>query len=542
MSRVECILELTPSRLRAVILDGKSNPSSTSIPYPAEWQRTWEKHLTPLYEPVTALLDSLPTRPSKLHVVYFSPGAAADVVSFPKSDKVDHSSLILAAQDVLHVEQNDQPLVTLPLVTDADSPDPQQHILAATDANEHTEAIIDLIRAVNCRVGNILPMHAYILRNTTPTVLPSGDTAPQVRITLAEHTTTLSVFDCHKLHFVRTIDIGLWQLVELYMRVLSDDKQSLEETRSAAWNLLFKTGIPEPHQVIDQDRNIEGKHFLPMIQPVLQRIFVEIKQSLRFGIPRDQLDRAQITLIGPGAAIPNLVEHLANHLDINVEAKPASCHDPENLDLENTISAFSSLGCARPAHTLTSFKRSRELTLKRSRQGMIVGASLVLLAILGNTALQILHVQQSQTRIASLKPQADSINEARFLLEQTNTLYDDLTVMNDTLGKYLNAKPAWSIFLHSLSAAVPETIRLTAMRGDMRGENPSLRIEGIEFSRRSSGAIQALLTSLQDNPMVDSVELGGTRRTMTERGIARQFNLTITLVPTDLQDWMHELP
>ena len=96
--------------------------------------------------------------------------------------------------------------------------------------------------------------------------------------------------------------------------------------------------------------------------------------------------------------------------------------------------------------------------------------------------------------------------------------------------------------LHTITSAVPEQIELTAFRGDQHSTHPSIKLDGIEYQSESGGAIRSFLTTLQESPLVDSVELGATHRTVTQRGDARQFNLTLTLIPTDLQQWKAQQP
>ena len=114
--------------------------------------------------------------------------------------------------------------------------------------------------------------------------------------------------------------------------------------------------------------------------------------------------------------------------------------------------------------------------------------------------------------------------------------------INLSLNEHLDSQPAWGVILHTLSAAVPDAIELVGLQGDQRSNSPSVKLEGIEYQSAQGGAIQTFLKNLQDSPLVDSVELGATHRTVTERGDARQFHLVVTLIPTDLQDWKEQKP
>ncbi|MHC4975912.1 MAG: PilN domain-containing protein [Planctomycetota bacterium] len=541
MARTDCILELTPSRMRVVMLDGSSAPEIASHELDVDWGRCWEKNLLPLRETLGSLVEELEGTPVRMHVVYMSPHATSDIVSFPTGARADQSAVTLAAHDVLHIDSADQPLSVQPLVMDSDArDDAQRHLLVSTDHDEHTEAVVGLVHSVGCRMGNIQPMHAYVLRHTTPTRLGDGEQQVQARITIGEHTTTLSVFDSERLYLVRTIEIGLYQLIEMIVRQLRVEGQSNEEARRDAWGFLLARGVPMAFDTIDEQRGIMGRDLLPMIQPVLQRIFVEIKQSLRFGVPRESLEGARITISGPGALVPRLGELLDEHLDLGVECETTSDRDLTGDNLERALSMVTTHGCARPESTLTSTQRVRTLTLRRVRKGLVAGTLAASLAVLVNTSFQYMDARDSLARIDSLEPQLSSIKEARFQFEQAGELHQNMEAMRASLDQFLDARPSWSVFLHMLSGSVPPTIQLTEIRGETQGDVPGVRLEGIEYQSAESNAIQEFLRTLQASPLVDDVTLGGTHRTDTEQGDARQFSLTITLIPADLQEWAND--
>ncbi|MFG0258188.1 MAG: PilN domain-containing protein [Phycisphaerales bacterium JB043] len=539
MARKDCILELTPTRMRVIRLRSSGDPEIQSVPLSTDWERCWDKQLVPLQETLDSLLEGLSSRPARMHVVYLSPHAAADIVSFPKGPRVDQSALMLSAHDVLHVDSEAQPLAVQALVKDADScDDPMQHILVSTDLDEHAEAVIGLVHSVDCHVGNIQPMHAYALRQTTPEGLGGDDSTVDVRVMIAEHMTSISVFDSERLLLVRTIDFGLRQIVGMIIRHLQDEEHDEESVRQDAWRMLFSVGIPHASEIVNEERAIMGRDILPMIQPVLQRIFVEIKQSLRFGVAREKLEHASISIIGPGANIPRLDELLADHLDINVSRSPSLRAEQISEDLERALSVVTTLGERRPRATLISTQRTRTLTLRNVRKGLVVGTLAASLLIVVNSAFQFLDATRAKERIVELRPQLSAVEEARFQFEQSDQLFAQLEQMRGELRARLDSRPSWSVFLHSLAESVPPSIQITEMRADSQGNTPSVRLEGVEYQSETRNAIQAFLSTLQESPLVDHVTLGGTHRTETERGDARQFTLTITLIPTDLEDWM----
>ena len=64
---------------------------------------------------------------------------------------------------------------------------------------------------------------------------------------------------------------------------------------------------------------------MPQIQPVLQRYVVELRQSLRFGLPEEERDAIEISVSGPGSMIFGLPELIAWELKLkfSVDSQPS---------------------------------------------------------------------------------------------------------------------------------------------------------------------------------------------------------------------------
>src|SRR5262249_38213525 len=124
-----------------------------------------------------------------------------------------------------------------------------------------------------------------------------------------EHSSVLAAMMNGRLCFVRTLGLGVDALVDALTRPIrvrqgpEGFRPRVTLERGAARDLLLAMGVPGPDVVVDPQRGIDGSAVLPLLQPVVQRICIEVKQSLRFGM-EEAAGKApvRLTIVGPGGS------------------------------------------------------------------------------------------------------------------------------------------------------------------------------------------------------------------------------------------------
>jgi len=164
-------------------------------------------------------------------------------------------------------------------------------------------------------VERLIPAEAVSLADsvrlaTAPTV---ADEVTAL-VWIGEHSTSLAVGvgsgADRRLLFVRTVNSGTESLAEVLCRPLRRARaaahaQIITLPHDAARKMLLAVASPR-ERPDPRPSEPPGSSLLPHLQPVLQRLSIEIKQSLRFGVTEADRPKVRIRLAGPGAAIPGL--------------------------------------------------------------------------------------------------------------------------------------------------------------------------------------------------------------------------------------------
>ena len=528
----QVILELTPTRMTASVMSGAVVRRSKSVDLDAaQWEQAWKERLTPLDAPLAALLAAMGAQRARLCVLYDTPSAAVDLVSLPVTGRAAIDAARLAIADSISCDPDAAPVSSVVLCRDSVGAPPLTHTLACADQDEPLETLYAWVERSGARVRSAAPGDAMVVAAMTRLAL--GDTADvhTAHVFIGEHATTIGVGHAGRLAFVRTVEVGVAALWEPLARLYKGE----EHARSLACALLAETGVPSPGEVLDRERGILADDALPAIQPVLQRLFIELKQSIRFGLSREDAARASIVVHGPGACIPHLAEGVAEQVGLRYTPPPAPT-GANRLD----FSMLAHLPGPAPALDLVPIHRQDRRTGAALRRGLIggtVAASLFLLAEGG------LAWQAARTSEAQLRTMKASLTQAERLTTTNDTL-DSMRAALDAararLDTRMRTRPAWGAWLHDFAQATPERVRITGVVGELREGAPVVVLRGhagASAGEDAAGAIRAFVNALEAGPLVERVDLGSTSRIRTPLGDAQRFELTLTLVSPPFATW-----
>lgn len=359
-------------------------------------------------------------------------------------------------------------------------------------------------------------------------------------IWIDENAACLCIASSGRLLLSRSISIGLDALVESLskpIRGADHNMACVRFDRAGARRLLVSRGIPHAADPIDGHPDLTGASLLPLLQPVLQRIAVEIKQTVRFGLAEEHRQGLSLRVVGPAAHVPRLQEVLAALSGLSPSLVAATSADGPHP-------SAAAIGQIAP-HALRPITDQQSTRTRRTRAAALAGTALAL-AWVGlsafndhaNTKLHrkdlLLHKASADTARAQLaqSQHAVSIRSAARTLE---------THIASTIG----TSPEWPDVLVWLAANTQPAIRYALIECDSRSDAPALRLAGVAHNTDRAAVnndISTLLAQLREWPPADRVQLRSAEVHGDAAGCTGTFEIMVTFVSlpnnsalTDLQ-------
>jgi len=415
----------------------------------------------------------------------------------------------------------------------------QRHTLATADADEMSRVIIELVESAGLIAECIVPSEAVMMIAAVRKAQSNAKSGNVSAVLwMGEESSILAAVDSEKVRFVRPISLGAESIVEALTRPITlrdRSETSITLDRDAARTMLATTGIPDRESIIDSATGLTGASVLPLLQPVLQRLTIEIKQSMRFGLGDADRTRIQLSLLGAGSTIPGLESLLAQQtLPQNTEAPVASrqitaANSPVYLSSEHgQIRAYASYAAGAinlvPAHLAerTDFCSTRRL--------LYAGLALCGAIVTVEGAFSWLELQDlSRTQSVATTSSSASIDD-RELMESA---IESLESLESRMARSAMPSPAWGPLVSSVMQAAPNAMKLNYF--DIRLEDGRAtatiagRIDGPE-SAEASAMLKSFVQELSSLPLISSVQLRQTQRLRHESRDIQQFEIATPLV------------
>ncbi|MEK6703299.1 MAG: hypothetical protein AABZ53_13630 [Planctomycetota bacterium] len=518
LGRTKIKVVLSPTALE-VSLAGRSATQTIELDQ-SEWDSHWKGALTSLDSALETALAKLGVKSGTADVCYQSAGATAELVTMPLEAREAAGAAMLRLREAIPGAGIDAPAVLTPVPTRKSSKngEARSSLFSVADRAETTEALSAWLGRAGLTPGAFTPSSAELLRSAVAAVMAWTEPKTIVVFHLGRHGSGIAGGNSGNVLFARGIGTGYEMLIEAYARAM---RACGVESADAA-TLLFRTGIPARDRVIDEGSGVRGDRIAPLLQPVLQRLAIEIKQTLRFGLPEGEAARVSLVLAGPGAAIHGLAEVLGAQIDIS--AAPIA---PQHAH-----------GATRAAGSLVVALTPMSVRLARSRVGLRMavqlGAAAAALFIASDFTM-------SRRALASVR---DEIRANESSIEQVKANKDRETrlgVLRDRLGRYDQFLYASVGEKASLAGAVAEMTRLNfeglrvaelvashANDGVMLAMKGSLPIDG-QGKDRLSGLMERLAAS----PMFESANLISKQSSTTGADPMVTFSLMLKLVAMD---------
>jgi len=471
---------------------------------------------------IRALVERAGCAGSRAVVLAASAECAVEFRSTPAPAAQARDAAALALRESCGFEPGADPVAVTVLGRDASGEPPVTHTLAAGERGAWARALIDEIERAGLRVDAVIPPRAVTIACAASVARQTHGAGLVATLWLGEDDAALAASEDGRLLLLRPVDAGVGRLVAAMTRPIMSERGEVRLTDADAREILTCTGVPAPGDEVDAATGLRGADVLPAIQPVLQRLVVEIKQSLRFGLSDPDRARAALRIDGSGALIPNLARVLADEAELPMDdaAPPSHGHAPRRVEQAEAL-----------ASSLNLLPRSAVTTRASgsARRGLLVGLGLAALALAVDAGATALETRSLRLKIAQLAPIAAQIEASRTRYVSASARYASAQAEAARLAETAPARANWGALLADLSRLTPEAIELKRISGAYKDGEPIAAVEGAaraESDEEARRAISDFARSLGESGLVSLATLGGVRRTGDEWAFTVEVRLT----------------
>lgn len=430
----------------------------------------------------------------------------------------------------------------------------KRHVVVVAEHRDVAKVVCDWTMSLGLSIAFLTPKPAAVLTGYLKRVLQDTQ-HPCGWLYIGEHTAFFVLAENGRIFFQRRIDVGLSTLVQSLTSPLRlpTREEPFSLTKLHAHTLLHQTGIPDRDAWIDEAAGIRGVHLLPLLQPVLQRIIVELRQSFRFGITDEQREALKLLVTGPGAAVRGLSELLSEGLDVQSEIDPRFAtavadnqvgvvddrteddggQVPELLDAAAQCELID-ISKNAPTWKLLSVL-SADLLAKRTGSRMrrcLVGgvcAAMLLIAFDHQHFAQRLDAAEQERR--DLQVENEDVDRIRDISEKMSERRATLPILKAAISNEVGFRVDYQAVLGEVTHITPSGVRLVGMDFNADNGRTSFVLTGDAVADETGGTeLAKFIDRLNDSPLFDGVVLREVKTAVFANGRGETFELVMQAV------------
>ncbi|MCC7389341.1 MAG: hypothetical protein IT431_11285 [Phycisphaerales bacterium] len=535
----QVIVEVSPTRHElAVFEQGRLIGHRAARPAEELGLSDWPAILRSLGAELENWVPDLGVRGEPVIVVYTGPDTAASIFDAPASAGEQRArlaaKLAMAGTISFPLEQNAHAEICIFRDGSArEGEQPKLRTLALADTEATILSLAMTLERSGLTPTGFVPAPGASLAAAVHALRCSAAAgSPGVVLWIGEHSSVIAGGEGDRLSFARLIPVGTETMVEALSAPVhagrSDNTIALD--RFSARELLFASGIPTVDGWSDRTTTIDPSAVLPLLQPVLQRLVVETKQSIRFGFAPEQRPRVLLRVAGPGASISGLGTTCAGGVGVRFVQGAAPCASPQDATLGDLASVVA-LGWKAPS--LTTRDAATKRSLAATRHAIVVGASLGLLAIGAHGVESWQRLQDARATLTLLAGGSETASSAVRAVQSSVAAGMGLARAEATRKQLFGAETPHADILRALAALTPEGVEITEITLSDDGEASRASLRGVAHAGEDmsdSDRFSAYSAGLAACPLVLGTTLGETRRTMNSDHPSLSFNLSLQLV------------
>ncbi len=535
-------VEFSPTRQELTLLSRHEVVAVRSeLTDPIDSERRWQDMLPVFQARLARWVNELGLSSAQAVVLYSSPDVAAHVFTCAASAGADRSrraaELALSEAVPFDLETNPNDCAFLwrdrrdGVAHDRTARPAQVHHLAAADTIVHAEALSACVRAAGLSPALLVPFPAAAVTTAVAELRERASPGGIHAIFwIGEHHAVLAAGDKDRLLLLRLLPVGSESLVDALSRpVKSGDggTQCVFLDRATARRQLAGVGVRDSDDAATEPGAIDPSLVLPLLQPVLQKLSLEAKHSLRFGLCAEDRDGLRFHLAGPGARIQGLERAVLSECapgaavaSVKVVRSDPSAH------LRAALSA---------GLNLLPREQVEALQAGRLRRALWAGVTAAVLGIGVDAMLTVRGARDTDRVLAQLKLQESTPDPSRDALMRAVSLQQTVAAARLRLGRALRDVPEWAAVLSHIADTTPEQVHLTSLTCVRENEQWVCRVAGIAGAGEGgTDGVQVVRTYVNDlgsAPVVAQARLGATHRARIAGAEQLAFELTLALVP-----------
>ncbi len=458
-------------------------------------------------------------------VIFDSATSVTGVVSCPRSigEAAAVDAAMTASDEWTEATPGGNALGAAVATIDPKAEDAQIHAVAICEHETNIAALHEALASSGMRVAWMTTATAALMTSAHRRAQQLSKQGPVLVLELGTSGSVLCAAAYGRIVLAREAGVG----VETFVSALRHTNEDDEATRA-----LFERGVPIVADAGDASESERAT--LAALQPVLQRLTAELRQSVRFGLDQDSRDATLFATGGYAEAIPGLGHYLAERIGLasldtpGPDAGGLVCSGSHGLIAAARGSA--GRGGAGLPSVMPEAMRVKSDTL-RLRRAIWAGAAMAMIALLveGNTTFSALSEAKAarQTMSRHVNDASEALAAAARTKELSQTLDFATTRAQATLGGQSRLGAA----TRALAMHTPTHIAIehAVLNHGTDGTTVSItgHVDGTTAS--STGSLRDYAATLEALPFVRDVALGPAMRTNEDGLDVLSFSLELTL-------------
>jgi hypothetical protein len=478
-------------------------------------EQAWHTNLHSLDAALAQLLRSVDAPSGAMTIVeYASPASSVDVIAAPEGQNPETSARRLLA-DSSRLDLQAEPSLILPACTSHEAGSEQSHFIGAADRDAHLDALRNWVRRAGLTPMIYVPLDVAAILTTLKRAEETPSDAPRLIVHLGDRRTIIALRDAGEFKLIRCVDIGATQLVDAAAGASATDAATIDSSqRKSAFELLMRQGIT--FGAARSTQTDASNRLLPFINPVLQRYFVELRQTLRFGLSTQAAARAELDCFGSGSVFPSFAATIAAALELQVAPGSLGMTD---LDSPHTVDLGLSLQFAHERISLFPESHRRSRRERRASRSMLVGAALAAFAVLGDATHVWTRVQDEQARLQRIAPRHDELTQRSDLVFRRDQLRTANAQMYRALRDAVADQPDWRTLFAEIASATHASMKFTDLTVATGSGGPTMVLRGVASlppgwdtnDDPSAHVLSPFIQTIAAASSIESVDLGETR-------------------------------
>lgn len=390
-------------------------------------------------------------------------------------------------------------------------------MLAAADQAGIVAEVYQLATAAGLRVERLVPDAAFESARALAATSGRGERGrASVSLWVGDASSVLVARQEGAVTMVRAVPVGVWTLLDALERPFTAKSSGVQVTLNGveAEGVLREHGVPGANATGQVREGVIAQDLAPTLVPIVRRLAVEIKQTIRFGIAAELRAGCSCVVMGPGAGVPGLVPTVGDAAGVP-NCTPATLEPGARIDF--------------PA-LLPKAEQTRRDT-RRGRGLLWAGVALAAITV-GVEGVQAEREAAAIGRLCeslSIEAEPDPVGSlAPSPLRQA---------VDDTLSRVRTVLPSrapWHGLLAGIAREAPEHVRISRVELSQDAGGATCSIQGTCLTQE--GGVAPLLGEFARRlgalPVVETVRLGEV--TSESDGADFSMDLRIRLVPVRL--------